>query len=1148
MLAEVEANVHKWTDEQLDAIERRDGDLLLAAGAGSGKTSVLVERFVRAVLEDGVDVGAMLTITFTEKAAAELRERIRARLRELGADEAARATEGAFISTIHGFCARVLRANALAAGIDPLFVILDDVEATRLAGTAFESALEELAQRTPGGVELIASYGAGALRGAIRDVYAELRSRGEREPALAPLGPAPSLGQARAELKQAAAAASVELGALADPGVRVLQALDRLERCAELSAQDDVWPGELDRIALPGGNGAALSTPVCLEYTRALAAVRRGCEHRHVERTHALLAELLVGFGRRYGELKRSVSGLDFEDLELMTRDLLAEHDELRERYAGRFERIMVDELQDTNGVQLALIESIAGGRDSNLFTVGDAQQSIYGFRHADVELFERLGERLAARGARATLQTNFRSRSEIIEVLNAAFANELGDQFMPLVAGRSEPSAEEPPAEERLVELLIADKAADWEVEGLAAPWRRAEARALAERVRELIDAGAAPRDIVVLTRATTDLRAYERALEDCGIPTYLIGGRGYWSHPQIVDMVAYLRALANPRDEEALYTLLASPLVGLSLGGLVLLAAAARSAAHDPWWVARESQDLLNELSGDDRERLSAFADWFEAERTARARLGIEQLIERVLVLTGYDLGILALAGGQRRLANVRKLMRLGREFESAHGPDLPGFLELVRGRAGGWAGDPRESEAPVEGEALDAVRLMTIHRAKGLEFEIVCVADLGRAPWRRAELMRIGRDGRFGLRLSEPGTAKAVPALDYKELGDERASAEGREERRVFYVAMTRARERLILSGAARLEEWRETASPMAWIGPAVVPEISTLATEASAGALDGVAWRIVRPGDAQEPPSAAPAASAPHSVSSPAPVGEPPVATERGGPAVSALSYSSLGEYQRCGYRFYAERVLGLPALEERTAGTGTPGVDLTGAERGIVLHALLEALDFRRPARPAATTVIAIARRAGVLGEVDVGELADLVEQFARSEVCARLARADAVRREERFSFLLPSGVRITGALDVLAREGSRRSLVVDYKSDRLQDAAPEEVVASEYATQRLIYAIAALRAGATEVDIVHLFLEQPGRPVSASFTVADLAELEDRLGRLADGVLRREFRVTEAPQRSVCRGCPAEGGLCSWPLELTRRETPDRLF
>ncbi len=257
----------EFSAEQLDAIERRDGDLLLDASAGSGKTSVLVERFVRAVLEDGVDVSAILAITFTDKAAAELRERIRLRLRELGAIEEARATEGAFISTIHGFCARVLRAQALAAGIDPRFVVLDELDAARLADQAFDGALSEV-----GDVELIAAYGPGPLRGAILRTYSELRSRGEREPTLPPLPPGPPDGSA--ELHRAAAALAAELGAIQKPSSKVCEALRRVERAATLSG--DPWPGDLERLKLPGGNGAAL----CTDGMRGLRAGARRVPRR----------------------------------------------------------------------------------------------------------------------------------------------------------------------------------------------------------------------------------------------------------------------------------------------------------------------------------------------------------------------------------------------------------------------------------------------------------------------------------------------------------------------------------------------------------------------------------------------------------------------------------------------------------------------------------------------------------------------------------------------------------------------------------------------------------------------------------------------------------------------------------------------------
>ena len=1163
-----------WTDEQRRAIERREGDLLLDAGAGSGKTSVLVERFVAAVLQDGIEVAGILTITFTEKAAAELRDRIRLRLRELGAIEPARATEGAFISTIHGFCARILRAHALAAGLDPGFVVLDSDRSGPLASAAFDEALSELAGLQSATVDLIAAYGAPVLRAAVLGVYGQLRSGGELEPRLAPCPPDTGAGPGH-ELRRAAELLGSELGTIDAPSPNVVQALARAQRCLDLVggggaiAGGEAWPAELDRCQLPR-NGSALTTDACVAYAEALGRFRAVCAERAARPVWDLLDRLLQAYGRHYAARKRAVSGVDFEDLELLARELLRADGELRERYANRFERIMVDEFQDTNLVQLELIEAIARG---NLFTVGDAQQSIYAFRHADVALFERRRERLGSAGQRETLQTNFRSRAEILDAVNLAFAAEPAAGFRPLRPGRSAPRRGAGVEAEPRVDFVLVDKGADWDLEGLASPWRLAEASALADRVAQLVGQGTAPGEVVVLTRATTDVRAYERALERRGLPTYVIGGRGYWSHPQVVDLVAYLRALSNPRDEESLFTVLASPMVGASFDALVVLAGAARSRERDPWWLLRDPAGELDPLDEADRHRLAEFAGWFGAERERAARAGIESLIDRALELTGYDLEMLAMPGGQRRLANVRKLMRLGREYEDERGLDLRGFLDRVSDRQAGRAADAREGEAPVEGDGLNAVRLMTIHRAKGLEFHTVCVADLGRSPWRPNEILRVCADGRIGLRLIRAGVAGRASAFAYDELGSERQRAADAEERRLFYVAVTRAQERLVLSGATRFEGWNgESRSngggPVAWLAPAFIGELGE-AIAAGGGVVvrDGVAVRLIlsQPEGGEAPASSevpAPGRSGLQPrVEPPAAPGrvqslalEPPAAPPL--VPVSTLSYSSLGEYARCGYRFYAERVLGLPPAPSPGRPQphihSGPSAGPDASERGVLVHALLERLDFRRPSLPDFEALAAVAARAGIVrpSTAEAQELLALVADFAAGELCARLGRALDTRREQRFAFPIAGagGVHLTGAIDVLAREPGGQMLIVDYKSDRLHGADPAVVWRDSYATQRLIYALAALRAGAETVDVAHCFLERPSEPVLATFSAAQSAELEAELESLAGGVLRREFRVAADPHRALCGGCPAEGGLCSWSLTETRRESPDRLF
>ena len=256
-----------------------------------------------------------------------------------------------------------------------------------------------------------------------------------------------------------------------------------------------------------------------------------------------------------------------------------------------------------------------------------------------------------------------------------------------------------------------------------------------------------------------------------------------------------------------------------------LILLSGAGKEVGGV--WAALRAEAALGDaaagplaaLPADEHARLLEFAAFFAAERAHAEQLPVEVLLERALEATGYDLAVLARSGGERRLANLRKLMRLAREYERAEGRDLRGFLAYAATRDVAAA---REGEAPLESEGLDAVRLMTIHRAKGLEFPVVCVADLGRQGGGRTERLLLGADGSVGLRLSTPGSGGTVPALAYERLAAAAAEEEDAEERRLFYVAMTRACDRLILSGTADPEKQtapRPGGPPLDWIGPAL-----------------------------------------------------------------------------------------------------------------------------------------------------------------------------------------------------------------------------------------------------------------------------------------------------------------------------------------
>jgi len=1104
--------------EQLKAIEAT-GEVFVSAGAGTGKTTVLVERFVRAVCDEGLDVDSILVITYTERAAGELRGRIRARLAELGRQDLSRALDGAWISTIHGFCLRLLKTHPLAAGLDPRFRVLDDSQGKVIRGEAFDEALDTFCTgEQPERLWLLATYGARGLRRMLTSVYETLRSAG-RDLQLE-LGERPGLPVRLEELREAARCLADDAGATDAARASAARALEL--------AEAEERPERLLDLGLLRARGERAAS-----YEEARKAVEQAALDALAARDRELLQELLTGFAASYQAAKDRESALDFEDLQLHARELLRGSETIREQEQLRFRAIMVDEFQDTNALQCDLVDLLSGAAGAReLFFVGDEFQSIYGFRHADVAVFRERRERA---GTLLPLTQNYRSRPEVLAVVNHLFGADFGSEFQPLAASGEFPD----PIFGTPVELLVTDKAA-WADTGTH--WRRAEAQHIARRVRELVDSGAAsPGEIVLLFAAGTDAEWYEEELRSAGLPTYRATGRGYFGQQQVVDLLGYLRLLHNRYDDVALLTVLASPFVGVSNDALVLIR---RASSKRPSFTGIE-RSLPAGLDERDARLLLAFKQRYERLAELSARLSLERLCEQIVSEHDYDLAVLSQWDGRRRYANLRKLARLARSYEELRGPDVEGFVRFIAQQE---AVGSAEREAVAEEEGADAVRLLTIHSAKGLEFKVVVVADAGRdrgAPG-GDEILCLS-DGRFGFRVADPKTGKRAPAYSYDDVKAARKAEEEAERLRLYFVAMTRAIDRLIVSGAIDRDRRADESTPIGWVlgrldADAELEQAATAPVEIE---RDGgrLLLRLDRP--RAEAAAVAPAAARPEP-DAPAEPGQLALFTEVDAVAlpplapllpplpaipqpplheVRRLSYSALSLFERCSYRYYAERVAGMREVAPAARG-GAGG--LAATEVGDAVHRLLELVDLSAPSPPGLEQVRTWYPR---VSAEELDRIAFFVTTYCESELARRIAGLAGAAPERPFAFE-HDGVLLHGRLDVLHRDGPR-ALVLDYKTNSLAEGTPEEIIEADYQLQRLVYALACFRAGAEEVEVVYHFLERPDAVVSTVFSHDRVPELEAELSEAIARIRAGEFKPT--PSEFTCAGCPALDVVCAGP-------------
>lgn len=1088
----------QFSEQQTRALLAADPTTVVTAGAGAGKTRTLVARYL-ALLAEGLSPRQVTAITFTNKAAREMRNRVRQEIGDylrrpnLPPDDSAlwqaiyRELDAARIGTIHSLCAEILRSHPAEAGLDPRFELLDEGRSAIARGQAVDDALAEAAG-DPAMQSLFAGLGERRLRLTLADLLAR------RLDALAAFAgqPANLLDHWRAKLSewQQQALARLEanpdwagsLAILRDNAARkeddrmevqrrVALALfdaaagDVPERLAVLAHLDSInlvggaqggWPGgkfQLEAVK------AALRT--LRELWRANASLLGLALNPQDERLAELLPplhNLFLAAAERYRRQKEAGHALDFDDLEAHTLALLQTHADVRAYWQRALRVILVDEFQDTNRRQSDLIDLLRGP-DSRLFVVGDAKQSIYRFRGADVSVYR---HKQAAAGQLHELSTSYRAHARLIDTLNQLLGPVLGAPaadlpdfaapFAPLGIFRRDPKPGlQPPFLE--LHLAVGSKS-----EGAL----ERSAQAVAGRLRQMIAAGEiAAGDVAILCRASTAFAAYENALEAAGLPFLTVAGRGFYHRPEIRDVLNALQAVADPADDLALAGLLRSPVVGLSDMSLLRLA----DTGAPSLWAALGQAQLG--LPPDEGERAAWAVTLIEALRGLAGKTAIADVLKAFLDRTHYRAALLA-AGQSRAARNVSKLLA------DAHASGMVGVSDFLEYVANLRDSGSREGEARAIAEGV--VQIMSVHAAKGLEFPVVVLGDAAGSGRSGGGLLL---DAELGvlLPLVEEDTRPAVV-----ELGRQReAERDDAESRRLLYVAATRAEEKLIFSANVGLKNDGRLTGLGQWLGWLAEPL-----------GLDGVQLDL--------PPDSAAA------VSLALPLGEcaiyPPGWVGEAAPAAAPESAATDDSRDfPLLVSLLRETVAAEPDELPARVWQVAPPEAQPFAPAWVIGQLVHEALAaWRFPDGDFAAWAAARGRAYGLADRRQLEHAAraseKLLRRFAAHPLRAELDRAELRRHEVPFSYLAGGEFR-SGQIDLLARMAGRWQ-VIEFKTDHLPDEAAlaRRLAEKDYLAQIGEYE-AAVAALTNESPLVRLCLLDFAGGVRL-LTAAEAAEMASR--------------------------------------------------
>lgn len=1124
----------QWTAGQQAAIAARNDSVLVSAAAGSGKTAVLVERVV-ALMKEGIPIDRMLIVTFTRAAAGEMRERISRRLEnEAGGAflrrQALRVSR-AMICTLHVFCARVLREHFEPAGVDPMCRIADEDRLETLRGRALDETLENAyAAPTADESALFSQFEDAQIVALVTQLRAFLSAQADPAawaaehctPEAVGLSAWTPLLERLCEMQLQGAQ---ELLPMMET---LLNRADGPERYHAAFDADAAMTGQLLESAaartLTGGKtafarlttkkpGESESPDVTAQFralreewkkrvTAARALLPEDAERAEADLRYTLpslraLCELAQKTEARYFALKQEKNYLDYGDLEHLTLKALRDP-AVRSAVAAQYDALFVDEYQDVSGIQEAIVRALHENGKNLLFMVGDVKQSIYRFRLADPTLFlQKYRDYSLAEDApqrKILLQQNFRSHENVLLATNQVFAHAMRERETEIAydeAAMLRPGGGQPFGAPVEIHLITADE----EGEGELSKGYRYEAAYLVRRIRELMrtatveDHGAVRpvryRDIALLTRYASGRAPYiARVLQLSGVPVYSDADAQYFDLPEVADFMNLLRVIDNPLQDIPLLAALRCPCFAFSEEELARIRLVERTPGAPFYQAVVQCMAAETPLSEKLRAAWARLTDW----RFLAGALPVERLIWRVLAESGLYMRAGAQPEGELRQANLRLLAERAQGESADEG--LGAFLrETGRVRSG----DDGKT-AKTLGENEDVVRILTLHKSKGLEFPVVFLLETAR-PFRKGGEESLRLHARYGMAVKYIDGERRVTreSCAMNALGGVGECESRAEEARLLYVGMTRARERLILLGAprrlgAQQEKWRRGATAYA-AGSADsmldwVMESLGGVHEGQWIAENGSVWETTLESAEQltmpAPPPVAPpqddAGDVPERVIRRLTRKMPPQPVLK--TSVTAMAKTLREE----GDDWESPADKRVPPMDAPTLPVFLQDDAPTPAQRGTVTHRVLGLIDYELVRQGQWKRALDTLAQKGLLSETErEGLRVTWLKRFFASDVGRRALKAAHLRREWAFNLRAGEKTLVQGVIDLCFLEDAGWTLV-DYKTD----AVDGEGLRARYAEQMRWYARALAEITGAPVREALLFSLRRGEAYDVS--------------------------------------------------------------